>query len=289
MRIVAWRTKGDKGMLDDFFVRALLVSVGIGCVAGPLGCFLLWRRMAYFGDTMAHSALLGIALGTILGSSPVFGVFAIVLVTALSLLFLQRVVRLASDTLLGLLSHSTLALGVVILALSGSTYGHGLLSYLFGDVLAVTRIDLVMVWAGGLVCLAMLAYIWRPLVALTVHEDLARAEGSPVERCQIIYMVLVAGAVAAGMKVVGVLLIVALLIIPAAAAQALSRTPEQMAVLAAVIGMISSSGGLFGSLALDTPSGPSIVVMATILFLISLVIQPLTRALRSVQNLPVPP
>ena len=270
-------------MLDDFFVRALLVSVGIGAVAGPLGCFLLWRRMAYFGDTMAHSALLGVALGIILGTSPIVSVFAIVFFAALSLLFLQKAVHLASDTLLGLLSHSALALGVVILALSGSTLGHGLLSYLFGDVLAVTRGDLIVVWAGGLVCLAVLAYIWRPLVALTVHEDLARAEDSPVERSQIIYMILIAGAVAAGMKVVGVLLIVALLIIPAAAAQSLSRTPEQMAVFAAVIGMMASSGGMYGSLVLDTPSGPTIVVMALILFLVSLVIRPLSRVLESVQ------
>ena len=268
-------------MLDDFFVRALLVAAGVGCVAGPLGCFLLWRRMAYFGDTMAHSALLGVALGMVLGSSPVLGVFTIVIVTALSLLFLQRTVHLASDTLLGLLSHTALALGVVVLAISGSANGHSLLGYLFGDVLAVTRMDLAMVWVGGFICLAVLAYIWRPLVALTVHEDLARAEGSPVERSQIVYMILMAGAVAAGMKVVGVLLVVAMLIIPAAAAQSLSRTPEQMAVLAAIIGVISGGGGLYGSLVLDTPSGPSIVVMAGILFLISLLIQPLSRALES--------
>ena len=268
-------------MLDDFFVRALLVAAGVGCVAGPLGCFLLWRRMAYFGDTMAHSALLGVALGMVFGSSPVLGVFAIVFVTALSLLFLQRTVHLASDTLLGLLSHTALALGVVVLAISGSASGHSLLAYLFGDVLAVTRMDLAMVWVGGFICLAVLAYIWRPLVALTVHEDLARAEGSPVERSQIIYMILMAGAVAAGMKVVGVLLVVAMLIIPAAAAQSLSRTPEQMAVLAAVIGIISGGGGLYGSLVLDTPSGPSIVVMAAILFLVSLLVQPISRALES--------
>ena len=271
-------------MLDDFFVRALLVAAAVGCVAGPLGCFLLWRRMAYFGDTMAHSALLGIALGMILGTSPVLGVFATAFLTALALLFLQRAVHLASDTLLGILSHSALALGVVILVISGSAYGHDLVSYLFGDVLAVSRGDVFMVWIGGLFCLAVLAYIWHPLVALTVHEDLARAEGSPVERSQIIYMLLIAGAVAAGMKVVGVLLVVALLIIPAAAAQSLSRTPEQMAVLAAVIGVISSGGGLFGSLVLDVPSGPSIVVMALLLFLASLVIQPLRRALDFANN-----
>ena len=273
--------RGNTMMLDDFFIRSLLVSAGVGCVAGPLGCFLLWRRMAYFGDTMAHSALLGIALGTILGIKLIVGVFAIAFATALFLLSLQKMVKLSNDTLLVLLSHSSLALGLIILAVSGPVYGHGLLSYLFGDVLAVTWSDFVMVWTGGIVCLVLLASLWRPLVAITVHEDLARAEGAPVERCQVIYMILMAGVVAAGMKVVGILLIVALLVIPAAAARSLSRTPEQMAVLAAVIGVVACSGGLFGSLALDTPSGPSIVVTATFLFLASLAVQPLVRALGS--------
>ena len=266
-------------MLDDFFIRSLLISAGVGCVAGPLGCFLLWRRMAYFGDAMAHSALLGIAVGTLLGIMPLVGVFAIAFATALLLLSLQKAVRLSNDTLLGLLSHSSLALGLVILAVSGQTYGHGLLSYLFGDVLAVTWGDLAIVWGGGFVCLIILKLVWHPLVAITVHEDLARAEGTPVERCQVIYMILVAGTVAAGMKVVGILLIVALLLIPAAAARSLSRTPEQMAIMASVIGIVACSSGLFGSLVFDTPSGPSIVVMAMLIFVVSLAVRPLTRAL----------
>lgn len=268
-------------MLDDFFIRALLVSMGVGCVAGPLGCFLLWRRMAYFGDTMAHSALLGIALGALLGIQLIVGVFAIAFATALLLLSLQKVVRLGSDTLLVLLSHTSLALGLVMLSVSGQVYGHGLLGYLFGDVLAVTWGDLVAVWVGGLACLVVLASVWRPLVAISVNEDLARAEGAPVERCQIIYMILMAVAVAAGMKVVGILLVVALLVIPAAAARSMSRTPEQMAVLAAMLGVVSGSGGLFGSLALDTPSGPTIVITATLLFLASLTARAFTRVFRS--------
>ncbi len=274
---------GSKMVLDDFFIRSLLVSAGIGCVAGPLGCFLLWRRMAYFGDTMAHSALLGIAVGTLLGIKPLAGVFAIAFATALVLLSLQKAVRLSSDTLLGLLSHSTLALGLVILAMSGHAYGHDLLSYLFGDVLAVTWSDLVLVWVGGFVCLIVLMRVWHPLVAITVHEDLARAEGAPVVRCQVIYMLLVAGAVAAGMKVVGMLLVVALLVIPAAAARSFSRTPEQMAMMAAVIGIVSCSSGLLSSFAFDTPSGPSIVVVAMLIFLASLTVRPLTRAFGSRQ------
>ena len=257
-------------MLDDFFVRALLAAAGVACVAGPLGCILLWRRMAYFGDTMAHSSLLGVMLGVVLGFDPRLGVFVVALAVALALAVLERNARLASDTLLGILSHTTLALGVVVLALFGKSHRHDLLSYLFGDVLAATPWDLAVIWGGGAVCIVVLAAIWRPLVAATLHADLARAEGVPAFRLRMCYVMLMAAVVAAGMKVVGVLLIVALVIIPAAAARSLSRTPEQMAVLAAVAGVASGGLGLFGSLWLDTPSGPSIVVAAMLLFLASL-------------------
>ena len=267
-------------MLDDFFVRALLAAAGVACVAAPVGCILLWRRMAYFGDTMAHSALLGVALGAVLGLGFGLGVFGVAIAVALLLVVLERTARLATDTLLGVLSHSALALGLVVLALSASGYRHDLIGYLFGDVLAVTARDVAIIWGGGAVCLAVLATFWRGLVAATLHADLAQAEGIPVVRLHMLYVVLMAAVVAVGMKVVGVLLIVALAIIPAAAARSLSRTPEQMAIVAAVLGVASGVFGLFGSLWLDTPSGPSIVVAAMILFLASLVVRPLARTFR---------
>ena len=267
-------------MLDDFFVRALLAAAGVACVAAPVGCVLLWRRMAYFGDTMAHSALLGVALGAVLGLGLGVGVFGVAIAVALLLVALERTARLATDSLLGVLSHSSLALGLVVLSLSASGYRHDLIGYLFGDVLAVTAWDLAIIWGGGAVCLAVLATIWRGLVAATLHADLAQAEGIPVFRLQTLYVVLMAAIVAVGMKVVGVLLIVALAIIPAAAARGLSRTPEQMAIVASVVGIACGVLGLFGSLWLDTPSGPSIVVAATVLFFASLAVRPLARAFR---------
>ena len=264
-------------MLDDFFVRGLLAATGTACLAGPIGCIVLWRRMAYFGDSMAHSALLGVALGVVIGLNPGIGVFLAAITVALALVLLQRLTSLASDSLLGILSHSTLSLGLVVLVLAQSSQSHDLLGLLFGDVLAVTRTDLLLIWGGGAVCLAVLAWIWHGLVASILHEDLARAEGVPVLRNQLIYIVLMAAVVAAGMKVIGVLLIVALVIIPAAAARALSRTPEQMALIAVGSGIAAGISGLFGSLWMDTPSGPTIVVAALILFLLSLGLQLLIR------------
>ena len=265
-------------MLDDFFLRALLAATGVACIAAPVGCVLLWRRMAYFGDTMAHSALLGVALGAVSGLGLGGGVFGVAIAVALLLVALERTARLATDTLLGILSHSTLALGLVVLTLSAGGYRHDLMGYLFGDVLAVTARDLVIIWGGGAACLAVLATFWRGLVAATLHADIAQAEGIPVLRLQMLYMVLMAAIVAVGMKVVGVLLIVALAIIPAAAARALSHTPEQMAVVASMVGIASGALGLFGSFWFDTPAGPSIVVATTGLFFASLAVRPILAA-----------
>ena len=257
-------------MLDDFFVRALVAGIGVAVVAGPLGCFVVWRRMAYFGDTMAHSALLGVALGFLLDIHPTLGVVAVTTLIAVLLVSLQHRPWLSSDTLLGILSHASLALGLVAIGLM-AWLRLDLLSYLFGDILAVTRIEILWIYVGGAVVLSALAAIWRPLLAATVHEDLARAEGVPTGRVRMIFMVLIALVIALAMKLVGIPLITSLLIIPAAAARRFTRTPEQMALGAAAIGAVSVVLGLQGSLHLDTPAGPSIVVAAAAAFAAGLI------------------
>ena len=261
-------------MLDDFFVRALIGGVGVAAVAGPLGCFVVWRRMAYFGDTMAHSALLGVALGFLLGFDPAVGVIAVTVAIALLLLTLQRSRHIATDTLLGILSHSALSIGLVVISLM-VWLRLDLMGYLFGDILAVRMADLYWIYAGGAVVLAVLAAIWRPLLAVTVDEDLATAEGVAALPVRLAFMLLMAVVIALAMKVVGILLITSLLIIPAAAARRFVRTPEQMALVAAAVGALAVCLGLFGSLTFDTPSGPSIVVAALLLFTASLLRLPL--------------
>jgi len=260
-------------MLDDFLVRAWLAGAGVALVAGPLGCFVVWRRMAYFGDTMTHSALLGIALGLAMGADPAVGIVVVSLAVALILLAFRRSRRLADDTLLGILSHAALSLGLVVIGLL-SWLRLDLMGFLFGDVLAVSARDLVWIYGGGSLVLAGLAWIWRPLLALTIDEELARAEGIPVGRTQLMFMVLIATTIAIAMKIVGVLLITSLLIIPAAAARRLARTPERMAFAAAGAGVLACSAGLWGSLSFDTPSGPSVVVAAVALFALSLLPPP---------------
>lgn len=254
--------------MDDFALRALAAGIGVSLVAGPLGCFVVWRRMAFFGGTLAHSALLGVALGFLLGINLTVGTVLVCGVVALLLILLERNPQLSSDTLLGILAHGALAFGLVVLAFL-DTVRVDLMGYLFGDILAVTPADLAWIWGGGIVVLGVLLTIWRPLLAITVHTDLAIVEGVPVGRTRVVFVLLLALTVALAMKVTGLLLVTSLIIIPAAVARRLSRTPEQMAVLAVIVGCLSTAGGLAGSFAADVPTGPAIVVVACVLFAVS--------------------
>ena len=256
-------------MLDDFLVRAVLGGIGVAAIAGPLGCFVVWRRMAYFGNALAHSALLGVGLGALLGLDLTLSTVAICLLLAVSLVLLELRRSLATDTILGILAHASLALGLIVLSFM-ETLRVDLMAYLFGDVLSVTRSDLAWIWGGGAVVLGALCAMWSWLLRVTIDEELATAEGVPTRLVRVAFMLFMALTVAIGMKIVGILLIVALLVIPPAVARQFARTPEQMAGFAALAGALSVLGGLGASVIWDTPAGPSIVVAATALFLVSL-------------------
>ena len=255
-------------MLDDFFIRALLGGIGVALLAGPLGCFIVWRRLAYFGDTLSHSALLGVAIALLLDMNITVTVFIISVVVSMLLILLQRRASLSSDALLGLLAHSTLAVGLVVLAFM-TWVRVDLMGFLFGDILAITVRDIAIIWIGGLTVLVFISFIWKPLLVSTVSYEIAVAEGLRPDLANFLFMVLMAGVIAISMKIVGVLLITALLIIPAATARRFSGNPEIMAVMASILGAASVWLGLEGSLKWDTPAGPSIVVAALAFFIIS--------------------
>ncbi|MBT8767400.1 zinc ABC transporter permease subunit ZnuB [Metapseudomonas boanensis] len=254
--------------MADFLLNALLAGLALALVAGPLGSFVVWRRMAYFGDTLSHAALLGVALGLMLDVSPTLAVTVGCVLLAVLLVTLQQRQPLASDTLLGILAHSTLSLGLVVLSFM-SEVRIDLMGYLFGDLLAVSGTDLAWILGGSALVLLALILMWRPLLAITVHEELARVEGLPVAAIRLGLMLLIAVVIAVAMKIVGVLLITSLLIIPAAAAQRHARSPEQMALGASLLGLLAVCAGLSLSWLKDTPAGPSIVVSAATLFLFS--------------------
>ncbi|WP_111498511.1 MULTISPECIES: zinc ABC transporter permease subunit ZnuB [Marinobacter] len=254
-------------LLDDFFWRAMIGGLGVALVAGPLGCFVVWRRMAYFGDTLAHSALLGVALGTLFQIQLSLSIAVVCVGLALLLVMLSRNRSLATDTLLGILAHSALAIGLVTLSFMPDVR-LDLTGYLFGDLLAMTRNDLAWIYGGAALVLALLVWLWRGLLMSTIHEELAKVEGLPVEWLRLGLMLMFSLVIAVAMKIVGVLLITALLIIPAATARRLASSPERMVFLAVGVGMIAVAGGLSLSWFFDSPAGPSVVVSAFLLFLL---------------------
>ena len=257
-------------MLDDFLIRAIIAGIGIALVTGPLGCFVVWRRLSFFGDTLAHSALLGVLLSISLDINLSLTIFVVSSLVALLLLRLEKSTNLAGDSLLGLISHSSLAIGLVILGFL-SFIRFDVLGVLFGDILSVNTNDLLFIWIGGGLILAVLFYIWRPLFASTVNYELAEAEGMNPERVNTIFTILLAALIAISIKMIGVLLITGLLIIPTAMARNLSNNPMQMVALSIIGGLLSVFIGLYASFEINTASGPSIVVVALILFILSLI------------------
>ena len=262
--------------IEPWFLRALAGGIGIALVVGPLGCFVVWRRMAYFGDSLAHSALLGITLGLLtgIGVDPatiiVCGLFAVLLV------WLQSLRILAADTLLGILAHASLSIGLIAASLL-KTVRLNVTDYLFGNVLSVTNSDLMWIYGSGVLALFLMIFLWRSLILTTLHEDMARAEGVNAFAVNLCFMALMTIVIAVSSRIIGILLITSLLVIPAATARAFVRSPEGMAVLAGVLGVLSVCGGLYGSLRFDFPPGPSIVVTATTIFALLLPMMLLVR------------
>ncbi|MDA7714133.1 metal ABC transporter permease [Candidatus Pelagibacter sp.] len=257
-------------MLDDFFIRALIAGIGIALVAGPLGCFVIWRRLSFFGDTLSHSALLGVTLALSFDINIALSVFFVSSAVALVLLKLQKTTNLPGDALLGLLAHSSLAVGLVVISFL-SFIRFDIMGLLFGDILAVAPNDIFIIWIGGVLILLVLKIIWKPLFASTVNYELAEAEGMNPARVNAIFTILMAAIIAISIKMVGLLLITGMLIIPAAMARNLSNNPVQMVVYSVIGGLLSVIVGLFTSLELNSPSGPSIITAALVLFILSLI------------------
>jgi zinc transport system permease protein len=255
---------------EPFLMRALLGGMGVALVAAPLGCFVVWRRMAYFGEAVAQSGLIGIALGLALSLDLTASVLIVTLAVSGCLVLLSRQSVVPVDSLLGLVAHAALAVGVITASLVRGPQ-LDLMAFLFGDIFAITSKDLRWIYFGGTIALGVMVWLWRPLVAISVHEDLAAAEGIRAEPLKLVFVLVLALLVAIAIKIVGVLLTIAFLIMPAAAARPLSETPEQMAVFAAIFGMLSVALGLLLSVALDTPGGPSIVLVLATLFVVAIV------------------
>ena len=256
-------------MFDDFFIRALVAGIGVAIVTGPLGCFVVWRRLSYFGDTLAHSALLGVTIAYSFQFNIAISVFLISSLIALILIKLQKRTNLPGDALLGLLAHSSLAVGLVVIGFL-TFIRFDIMGLLFGDILAVNVTDLLIIWLGGGLILLVLKIIWKPLFASTVNYELAEAEGLNPDRAKAVFTILMSALIAISIKMVGLLLITGMLIIPAAMARNVSDSPFKMVLFSIIGGLLSVLIGLFSSLEFNTPSGPSIIAAALFLFILSL-------------------
>jgi zinc transport system permease protein len=260
----------DALIIDSFILYALAAGVALAMVVGPLGSVVVWRRMAYFGDTLAHASLLGVALAIAADQVPMVGVGLIGVSIAVLLFWLEKQRDLSTDTLLGILSHSALALGLIVLSVIQSRgFNINLMTYLFGDLLAVGVSDIALMYGSVFIILLVFSQILSPLISISVNEDLARIDGVAVEKIRFIFMILLALVIAVALKVVGILLITALLIIPAATARLFSQSPKQMVLISVLIAVLAVILGLFSSLNWDFPAGPSIVVSAACLFFVS--------------------
>jgi len=255
---------------DSFILYALAAGIALALVVGPLGSVVVWRRMAYFGDTLAHAALLGVAIAVAAEQLPIVGVALIGVLIAVILFWLEKQRDLSTDTLLGILSHTALALGLIVLSVIQSQgFNINLMSYLFGDLLAVDQSDLMLMYGSVVVILLIFSQILSPLISISVNEELARVDGVAVEKIRFIFMILLALVIAVALKVVGILLITALLIIPAATARLFSKSPKQMVLVSVLMAIAAVVLGLFSSLNWDFPTGPAIVVSASFLFFVS--------------------
>jgi len=253
----------------ELLLPGWLAGIMLATAAGPLGSFVVWRRMSYFGDTLAHASLLGVAFGLLLNINPFYGVIIVTLLLAMVLVVLERKPHLAVDTLLGIMAHSALSLGLVVVSLM-SGVRVDLMAYLFGDLLSVSYSDIAMIAAGVVIVIGVLCWQWRNLLSMTISPELAHVDGVNLQRTRVILMLITALTIGLAMKFVGALIITSLLIIPAATARRFAKTPEQMASIAVVIGMLAVSGGLAFSAFYDTPAGPSVVLAAAVMFMISL-------------------
>ena len=257
--------------MEDFFLRALAGGIGVALAAGPVGCFVVWRRMAFLGTALAHTLLLGVALSFLLAIEPTVAVLVTCLLFAGCMALLERRGTVPLDSLLGVLAHLAFALGLIATSFM-EQIRVDLLSYLLGDILSMSLLDLALVFSVAAVTGGLLIWQWRNLLAVTAEKNLAAAEGVPVTRMRLMLVFLLAAVIAVGMKLVGMLLVVALVIIPAAAARRFAATPEQMIALATLIGVVSSTAGLFASLEWDLPAGPAIVLMAGFIFVAGLLL-----------------
>lgn len=249
----------------DFMRVALVMAVLIGLTAPAVGTFIVQRRLSLLGDGIGHIALTGIGLGLLTGTSPVLGALVVSVLGAVAIEVLRARSRSGADVALALLFYGGLAGGVLLTGAEGGGSA-SLQSYLFGSISSVTVADLYVVAGLAAVVLAIVAVFGRELFLLCQDEEVARAAGLPVRFLSVLIAATAAVTVVISMRAIGLLLVSALMIVPVAAAQQLTRGFWSTMLAAMGIGVLSAVSGLAGSFQYDLPPGPSIVLLALAVF-----------------------
>ncbi|CAL4326378.1 zinc ABC transporter permease subunit ZnuB [Buchnera aphidicola] len=254
----------------ELILPGWLAGIILSLTTGPLGSFIVWRRMSSFGDTLSHSSLLALSISVALDVNSIYIVFFFISLLAIILAWLEKLLPCALETILSIISHSSLSLGIVFISLIASNSQQiDITNYLFGDLLAVTKSDLIIIIISSIIILSILFYRWNSVLLATINEELAQIDGINIFYARLTIMLMTALTISISIKFVGALLITSLLIIPPATAQHFSRSPEKMVVIAIIVSIISVTGGMFLSVFYNTPASPSIVLFASFLYLLS--------------------
>jgi zinc transport system permease protein len=266
----------------SFLIYAAVSGSCLCCLSGPLGALMVWQRLSYFSDTLAHTSLLGAACALSCGVN----IYAGMAISTIAVAYLLRAPSmLTADTKLALLSHSLFAIALLLMSLLAQKQQINIIHYLYGDILTVSSQQLINISITVLLLLIVLRRYWGSLIMLTLHRELAQAEGLAVQRLQTLYLLLLAISFTVLMPIFGALLLGALFILPQASARLFARTPEAMAWQGSAYGILAVNGGLALSYWLDWPSSPTIIVVASGIFaMLSLYHAWRQRRLRKTKN-----
>ncbi len=256
-------------MFELFFIKAMIAAIGVAFATAPIGVFVLWKRMAYFGDAISHSAIFGLGIATIIAVEPIYGIVFCAIIFCLLIFILGKQKLYSSDSIIGITSCSLLALGMILISIFPSNIN--LENYLFGDLIILQNRDILMIYAVAVLS-SVAILIWFPkLLLATINKDLAQISGVEVEKLELKFLLLTALVVACLVKIVGIFLITSMMILPAAIARNFSKTPTQMLFLSLLSSLIIMVGGLFAALFFNLPSSPSIIAFAALLLVVAIV------------------
>ncbi|KDB19613.1 metal ABC transporter permease [Wolbachia endosymbiont of Glossina morsitans morsitans] len=254
-------------LTQDFFINSLVAVVVISLVTGALGSFMIWQRLSYLGDSLSHSSLLGVALALIFEISPSLSIMLIAITFAI-LLSLNFNRLYSADTILNIVTNVVLSSSLILMSFLPSG-NNSIISSLFGDILTLDQSDIVLIFLTSAVVTLILIFRWRYWLMISINQDLAVVEKINVNFVRLEFLITLAIFIAIAAKLIGILLVAAFLLIPAASARLISKTPMEMIIVATVFSVISGISGLMLSASFDLLTGPAIILVAAVYLIIA--------------------